>query len=428
MTETARDRIDLSHQVPPPPFFTPTCDVTANYRDWWSVLTGLPFLYSLYVHIPFCATRCRYCCLSQALLPDDRVDRYLDRVNHHMLVAASAIPSDKRQPTALFLGGGTPTAIAPAQLATLLRAVNGAFDLSALAESTIETTVDAVLDDHGDALLEVLSSVPIIGRVSVGVQTFQAWRTTVLGRRSSPDRVIEALLRIDKAGLTVSVDLMHGVPGVDPLYLVSDAKLMLELPVSGVELNAFVCQPGTGFAHLRSTHRADARQEQARLEAFVQATELLGQGGFTWNTPSHLSRSSRNSFVYENLWHHGDSCLAFGSGVKGRIDQLTYFAVRNVDRFNAAGEMSETIGSVVMPRQGEAFYERLVSRLMFGQFSVWHLSGFLLQQLGAQGLILQRGNEVYLTPKGRYYVANIAKALAGGSVDTRAQEELMCPT
>src|ERR1017187_8033001 len=89
MTETARDRIYLSHQVPPPPFFTPTCDVTATYRDWWSVLTGLPFLYALYVHIPFCAPRCRYCCLSQSLLPDDRVDRYLDRVNHNMLVAAS---------------------------------------------------------------------------------------------------------------------------------------------------------------------------------------------------------------------------------------------------------------------------------------------------------------------------------------------------
>ena len=161
---------------------------------------------ALYVHIPFCETKCPYCDFNtyagiEALMPT-----YVDALAHEIEGWGTALA--KPELSSVFFGGGTPSYLPTRDLARLMRAIRGAFNLRSRAEVTLEA-------NPGDTARERLASMRRAGfnRISIGVQSLDDDELRLLGRRHSAEQAADAVAAAREAGFdNVSLDLIFGLP------------------------------------------------------------------------------------------------------------------------------------------------------------------------------------------------------------------------
>src|ERR1019366_1318910 len=167
----------------------------------------------IYISIPFCRSKCTYCNFASGVYPASGHKRYVDRVIEDMAAAgtwASRIGVElPRHVDTVYLGGGTPTLLAPELLARLFEAMHTNFDLAPDAEITVECA-------PGQLASRTLSALVAAGvnRVSLGVQSFIDREAAVSGRLHNRALVVEDMDRLRAAGITnLSVDLIAGLAG-----------------------------------------------------------------------------------------------------------------------------------------------------------------------------------------------------------------------
>ena len=172
----------------------------------------------LYVHLPFCSSRCGYCAFVVEVGALDRRDAYLDA-----LLAELELERGRLGPLeSVFLGGGTPTLMRPRRLARLMERVRPL--LAPGAEVTVEANPETVDRAAFDALLEMG-----VTRVSLGVQSFQPHVLEALDRQATADQAREAVACARRAGFRdIGIDLLFGVPGQTPADLARDLAEALE--------------------------------------------------------------------------------------------------------------------------------------------------------------------------------------------------------
>jgi oxygen-independent coproporphyrinogen-3 oxidase len=166
--------------------------------------------FGVYVHVPFCASRCGYCdfntyTASEGVSSAGYVDQVLDE-----LALAAKVVQPSRVDT-VFVGGGTPTLLAPAELGRILDGIDRAWGLAAGAEVTTEANPESV----DPASLRALRAAGF-NRVSLGMQSAAPHVLAVLDRRHSPGRAVAAAREARAAGVDhVNLDLLYGTPGED---------------------------------------------------------------------------------------------------------------------------------------------------------------------------------------------------------------------
>jgi oxygen-independent coproporphyrinogen-3 oxidase len=167
----------------------------------------------LYISIPFCRSKCVYCNFASGVYPKSEHARYVDRLTEDLEAVGAwaarmgvALP---RRVDSVYLGGGTPTLLAPELLARLFAAVRAEFDLEPDAEITVECAPGQLADEMLDALVEAG-----VNRVSLGVQSFIDREAAASGRLHSRVAVEEDLRRLRGAGIAnLNVDLIAGLAG-----------------------------------------------------------------------------------------------------------------------------------------------------------------------------------------------------------------------
>ena len=158
----------------------------------------------LYIHIPFCPNICPYCAFYKESAGRERVEKFLEA----LLVEVES-HADQLLPETIFLGGGTPSALSPAQLEFLFEGLHRLLDLSALREWTIEMNPATVAVDKAKLLREAG-----INRISMGVQSWDDSVLKTLGRTHTAQKAEESFLLLRDAGFqNISIDLIFGVPG-----------------------------------------------------------------------------------------------------------------------------------------------------------------------------------------------------------------------
>lgn len=161
---------------------------------------------NLYIHVPFCVTRCAYCdFFSQTNL--SLAEAYTDAVCHELELRYEEYAHDL--PFAhVYLGGGTPSQLTPNQLTRIFQAI-GRYGIATGAEVTLEMNPDDVTDEY----LCGIRPLPI-NRISMGVQSFCDADLTFLNRRHTAQVARDAVARLHKCGYTeISIDLIYGLPG-----------------------------------------------------------------------------------------------------------------------------------------------------------------------------------------------------------------------
>ncbi len=263
---------------------------------------------SLYLHIPFCHTRCYYCDFNTyaGLLPlrEPYVRALLTEIE---LAGAMARRSDgsPRRARTIFFGGGTPSLLSVEQIARLLAACSGAFVLDEDAEITLEANPGTLTP----AQLGGLHAAGI-NRLSMGAQSFDAGLLKTLGRIHSPQEIVEAFQHARAAGFSsINLDLMFGLPGQTMQHWRETLDRALDLRPDHLSLYSLIIEEGTPFHTW--VH------EDLCADMYEYADERLQHAGYinyeisNWALPGKHSR--HNLTYWQNLPYLGMGAGAYSS-------------------------------------------------------------------------------------------------------------------
>ena len=214
----------------------------------------------LYIHIPFCKSRCIYCGFYSTTLSSTWQDRYVDALCQEMEMRSGEVST-------IYLGGGTPSLLSAENLRRLFAAIHQHYDCSQLRELTIECNPD-------DVTLPFVAVLPQLGinRVSLGAQTFSDDRLRFLHRRHTAHQVDEAIALLRQAGIrNISLDLMFGFPNQTLDEWDEDIAHAIALQPEHISAYSLMYEEGTPlFEYLQKGHLTELSDELSR-----QMYELL---------------------------------------------------------------------------------------------------------------------------------------------------------
>lgn len=277
---------------------------------------------SLYVHVPFCASRCGYCDFNTytaaelGAAPGASQDAYLAAALAELDLARRVLGPRPLQ--TVFFGGGTPTLLPAPALAGLLDAARQRFGLAPGAEVTTEANPESV--DRG--YLDVLVAAGFT-RLSLGMQSARPGVLAVLERRHTPGRVAQVVRWAREAGFgSVSVDLIYGSPTEGPGDWRASLEAALALGPDHVSAYSLIVEPGTRLAARIARGELPAPDDDTHAEFYLRAEELLVAAGYTayevsnWARPGHESRHNLAYWLGHDWWGIGPGAHSHVGGVR----------------------------------------------------------------------------------------------------------------
>ena len=271
---------------------------------------------SLYLHIPFCHTRCHYCDFNTyaGILPlrEPYVRALLTEIELAGKMAQVAEDTPRRSRT-LFFGGGTPSMLSVTQISRLLDACFKAFAVDKDAEITLEANPGTLSQEQ----LEGLRAAGI-NRLSMGAQSFDADLLKTLGRIHSPDEITQAIYYARGAGFTsINLDFMFGLPDQTMQQWRDTLERALELHPDHFSLYSLIIEEGTPFHTWTAEGRITPGDEDLCADMYEYADERLQQAGYrnyeisNWALPGH--HSHHNLTYWQNLPYIGMGAGAYSS-------------------------------------------------------------------------------------------------------------------
>jgi oxygen-independent coproporphyrinogen-3 oxidase len=358
----------------------------------------------LYVHLPFCASRCGYCDFVTVVGQDGRHAAYVDALLAELELEREALAPRLES---VFLGGGTPTLTEPRSLERLLRALPPAEEVTVEANPETVTPAVAVLLREGG-----------VTRVSLGAQSFQPRLLEVLERRARPDDVRRAFAVLREAGFdNLSLDLIYGIPGQTPCDLDADLSEALALEPEHVSAYELEAKPGTRFAHAHGEELA--RQAEAMESYFERVVAQLTEAGYRWYETANFCRAeSRDLRSLHNLaYWRGRDYLGLGIGAVSTIAGLRWRTTPRLGRYLAslqAGERPER-ELEELPAQVRSSERVLLGLRLDEPLSLAGLGDAVdaaaVERLERLGLVAREGGGLSLTERGRFLGGGVTAEL-----------------
>src|SRR6266516_2616298 len=306
-----------------------------------SARTGLgerPF--GLYVHVPFCATRCGYCDFntytaaelgagSAAVSPGSYPDLAIAEIRFARRVLAGDEPGAEHGAdlpvSTVFFGGGTPTLLPPSALGAILRAIDAEFGLAPGAEVTTEANPESV----DEASLSELRSQGLT-RVSFGMQSAVPAVLAVLDRAHRPGRPAQCAAWARAAGFEhVSLDLIYGTPGESD----ADWRRSLDAAVAAapdhVSAYALTVETGTRLAARVRRGELDPPDDDVLADRYLAADEILGAAGYGWYEISNWASSRPSRCAHNMLYWTGGDWWGIGPVAHSHVGGTRWWNVRH---------------------------------------------------------------------------------------------------
>lgn len=249
----------------------------------------------IYIHIPFCKSRCIYCGFYSTTLLDLR-KKYINAVCREMELRKNYI----REPfSTIYLGGGTPSLLDEAELTKLFLYINNVYDVDRNAEITMECNPD----DITPKFTNMLSRLPI-NRVSMGAQTFADSRLRLLHRRHNSDEVKHAVKLLREAGIkNISIDLMFGFPDESLSQWKEDISAALALNIEHISAYSLMYEENTPLWKMLDTGKVKEIDEELSLTMFKELVCQLTDAGYEHYEISNFARPGYRSRHNSSYWH-----------------------------------------------------------------------------------------------------------------------------
>ena len=251
----------------------------------------------IYVHIPFCASRCAYCDFFSTLRLADTGTRYVEAVIAEAGLRRGELGGEGIN--TLYMGGGTPSQLPMPLLERLVRGLRGAFDLSGLEEFTIEANPD-------DVTRAWCAALPALGvnRVSMGVQSFEDPILSAIGRRHTARQAVEAVENLREAGINnISIDLIYGLPGQTVESWTQSVRQAIALRPQHISAYGLTYEEGTRLWWQRERGEVVEVPEEQCLAMYRILVDELQAAGYEHYEISNFALPGHHSRHNSSYWH-----------------------------------------------------------------------------------------------------------------------------
>jgi len=280
----------------------------------------------LYVHIPFCKTKCPYCDF-YSIIDTSVIQRFLSALKKEIGMYKKSF----RQFDTLYFGGGTPSLIDERALAEIFAYLRAQFTFSPDTEITIEVNPD-------DVTAEKLHNYKKLGinRISIGIQSFDDNELVFLQRRHSAEGSRKAISLIRKAGFrNFGVDLMNGLPGQTEKQWMSALEEALSFKPAHISCYQLTISRNTSFGKMTQKGKFKMPSEEKQRKIFLSTSKYLQKQGFIHYEVSNFARGkkyrSRHNMKY---WHH-IPYLGLGPSAHSFLDNRRWWNVKSVEHYCA---------------------------------------------------------------------------------------------
>ena len=282
----------------------------------------------IYVHIPFCKSRCVYCDFYSTTSLSRR-QRYVDALCRELELRSTYINERVRT---VYLGGGTPSQLSAQQLVQLFNALGTA------EEVTIEVNPDDVTLEFAD----LLSRLPV-NRVSMGAQTFNDERLCFLRRRHNALQVPQAVSRLRQVGIqNISVDLMYGFPGETMGEWLCDIDAVLALNVEHLSAYSLQYEEGTPLYKMLEKGEVSEIDEELSRQMYYALKDRLEAAGYEHYEISNFARPGRRSRHNSSYWRQ-TPYLGLGAAAHSFDGQNRQWNVADINQYIEGVEQGKPV-------------------------------------------------------------------------------------
>lgn len=367
----------------------------------------------MYVHVPFCATRCGYCdfnTYTPSELGGANPDGWLAALRIELELAARRLGA-RRSLRTVFVGGGTPSMLGGKGLAAVLAAVTEHFDLEPDAEVTTESNPESTSPEFFAELRAAGFT-----RISLGMQSTAPHVLAALDRVHSPGRAPAAALEARAAGFEhVNLDLIYGTPGETDDDLRASIDAAIGAGVDHVSAYSLIVEDGTALARRVRRGEIAAPDDDVLAGRYELLDARLSDAGLHWYEVSNWSRPGGECQHNLGYWQGGEWWGA-GPGAHGYVDGTRWWNVKHPNAYAselAAGRLpvadSEVLDDTDMHVEAVMLRARLRDGLAVGLLDADELSR--AETLRGDGLLLRRDDALVLSDRGRLLADAVVRDL-----------------
>jgi len=356
----------------------------------------------LYIHIPFCPNICPYCAFYKESAGRERVEKFLEalliEVEHY---------AEQLQPKTIFLGGGTPSALSPAQLEFLFEGLYRLLDLSALREWTMEMNPATVAADKAK-LLRAAG----INRISMGVQSWDDAVLKILGRTHSSQKAEESFFLLREAGFqNISIDLIFGVPGQSLTSWQETLKRSLRLAPEHLSAYGLTYEEDTEFFRLlgRGVMKPNEELEATQFELTM---DLLTAHGYEQYEVSNYAKKNFYS-LHNNAYWLGCDYFGLGPSAFSTVAGKRWRNIRETGLYTSstmsgytARDFEETLSEKMLASERAAFGLRTHHGLPLERGKPWQQE---LEKMETHGLLHRTHDRWLLTRRGKLLADSVSE-------------------
>ena len=277
---------------------------------------------SLYVHIPFCETKCPYCDFNTYAAIEPLMPAYVAALESEISLWGSLL--DNPELHTIFFGGGTPSYLPSSDIRSLMQAIHIAFDVQPDAEVTLEANPG---DFSGDKLAAYLDSG--INRLSIGVQSFDDDLLTTLGRRHTAADAVNAFSQAAHAGFhNISIDLMYGLPYQSIEQWNDTLSHALELQPPHISMYCLTLEGGTPMERWVDEGSMPEPDADIAADMYIAAQEEMRTAGYRHYEISNWAQPGKRSRHNLTYWRN-NPYLGVGPGAHSYLNGNRFSTIRS---------------------------------------------------------------------------------------------------
>lgn len=367
----------------------------------------------LYIHVPLCRQRCHFCAFYLEISTVARIETFLSALRREAALYQERGLVGPRTLQTIYLGGGTPTALAVEQLSALIDELRQRFPIAADAEITVEAHPSTIT---GNDLARLRKAG--VTRISFGAESMAQEDFLPIGRPGTVTDTATAVRASREAGFTdINLDLMYGLPGQTVASWTATLHRLLDLEPTHVSCYALTMEPGTKFAQDVARGVLPAPDDGLQIEMESATESILQSAGLT---QYEISNYARPGFAcrHNRLYWTDQDYLGLGPSAQSYVDGVRFGNVADLDTYaeqlrHGTLPVSESVAlsSDEQRRDALIFGLRLVSGVPRHALHPDMPQQRTLARLSREGLIEWADDRIRLTPLGRRFADTVADEL-----------------
>lgn len=345
----------------------------------------------LYIHIPFCKQRCKYCAFYSSTLYNIR-NEYVEALCKELKERKEYLKGELVE--TIYLGGGTPSTLTMEQLNAICQTIYDIYPVAKEAEITIECNPD----DLTPEFLEQLRELPF-NRISMGVQSFNDAQLKKLGRRHTAESARQAVLNARAAGYSnISIDLMFALPGSTTNEWMHDLKSAIELMPDHLSAYNLMYEEGTPLYNALQRGEITELSEEENVEQFSMLINEMKAAGYRHYEISNFALPGKESRHNSSYWND-TPYLGCGAAAHSYDGASREWNIADVKSYIKGIENGKRIYEIENLTEEERYNDAILTRLRT-----------------ADGIPLEWMKEKFCPKLNRYMLSAAGKEIALGNL------------